>query len=88
MEVQVGRHTRRAPPTHASTQSPPAEHRALSLGGVCVCSAETIAILVVEFLVGFVAMQRTQYVWHGLFALALFPASLAVIAVLEANGFD
>jgi len=51
-------------------------------------SAETLAILVVEFCVAFVAMQATQKVWHGVAALALFPASIVFIATLKAYGLD
>ena len=51
-------------------------------------AAETIAILVVEVLIGIIAAQRTQTVSHAAFALCLFPASLVFVAALEAYGFD
>lgn len=51
-------------------------------------TAETLAILLVECAVACVAVQETQKVWHAVFALLLFPASLAFIAILEGMGYD
>ena len=46
-------------------------------------SAETLTILLVEVLVFFVAIQKTQQFWHGIALLLLFPASIAFVFVLE-----
>ena len=51
-------------------------------------SAETLAILIVELLVGLVACQRTMTLTSAYFVLALFPLSIVFIATLEAYGFD
>jgi len=51
-------------------------------------TAETITILIVECLVALVATLPTQRVWHAFLLLALFPASIALVAVLEGAGFD
>jgi len=51
-------------------------------------SAETLAILIVEVLIAIIAMQQTQKIWHAILALALFPGSLVLVSMLEANGFD
>jgi len=50
--------------------------------------AETLAILIVEVLIAILASQKTQKVWHAYVAIALFPASLVLVAGLEANGYD
>ena len=51
-------------------------------------SAETIAILAVECLIAGIAMCKTQRLWHALFALSLFPLSIAMVAILEGLGYD
>lgn len=51
-------------------------------------SAETLAILIVEFVVGIIAMQPTMSRATGIFILTLFPLSIALIAYLEAIGYD
>ena len=51
-------------------------------------SAETIAILIVELLVALIAMAKTMRTWHAYLALSLFPGSIALVALLEAAGYD
>lgn len=51
-------------------------------------SAETAAILIVQIVVAFVSMRKTQSVLASLLTLALYPLSLLLVAVLEANGWD
>jgi len=51
-------------------------------------SAETLAILIVQLLVGMVAMQRTQTSKSAYFVLSLFPLSIVFIAALESVGYD
>ena len=51
-------------------------------------SAETISILIVELCIALLAACSTQKLWHAIIALALFPLSIALVAVLEANGYD
>ena len=51
-------------------------------------SAETITTLVVQVIVGCVALRPTMPLWIALALLALFPASIVMIAALEAIGLD
>jgi hypothetical protein len=51
-------------------------------------TAETSAILLVEFLVGAAAMMPVQRTWVALAVLALFPLSIVYVATLESFGFD
>jgi Ca2+/Na+ antiporter len=51
-------------------------------------TSETLAILLIELIVGLVAMKRTMTVGTAYLVLALFPLSIVFIAVLEAYGFD
>ena len=51
-------------------------------------SAETTAILIVEAIMGVVALQETQRTYLALLVIALFPLSLALVAGLESAGFD
>ena len=51
-------------------------------------TAETISILVVECLIAIIATFRTPRLYHAYIALALFPGSIALVAGLEAAGFD
>lgn len=51
-------------------------------------SAETVTILLVEVIVALVAMQKTQRLLHGVMVALIFPASIALVAAIEAMGFD
>tara|TARA_B100000795_G_scaffold257105_1_gene230055 strand:+ start:648 stop:872 length:225 start_codon:yes stop_codon:yes gene_type:complete len=51
-------------------------------------SAETIAVLLVELVVGILALRQTMQLWVAYLLLALFPASVLFIAALEASGID
>jgi len=51
-------------------------------------TAETLAILVVEVTVAGFARARVLRGWTSLVVLALFPASIALVAGLEAIGLD
>jgi len=51
-------------------------------------SAETIAVLLVELAVGVLAFRHTMELWVAYLLLAVFPASILVIAALEASGID
>ena len=51
-------------------------------------SAETISILLVEACVALVAMRPTMNLYHAIFVLALFPGSIALVAILEGMGYD
>ena len=46
------------------------------------------SILIVEIIIGVIAMRRTLVRWHAVVILTLFPASLAFVATLEAMGYD
>lgn len=48
-------------------------------------SAETISILLVELVMGYFALKKTQRLLDALIVLALYPASILLVAVLE-NG--
>lgn len=51
-------------------------------------SAETIAILSVEFIVGLMVQRKSMSVGHALLIGSIFPLSLVLVAVLESFGFD
>jgi len=51
-------------------------------------TAETIAILVVEFAMGIFVQKKKMTTLEGLVVLSIFPLSLVLVAVLEALGFD
>lgn len=52
-------------------------------------SAETIAILVVQSVVGLMALSKSQNLWSALLILGLYPFSLGLVYVLEnILGFD
>ena len=51
-------------------------------------AAETISILLVQIVVVFVAVLRTQRLWHGVLLLCLFPLSIVLVAGLEGAGLD
>ena len=53
-----------------------------------VCGPQVLAILIVQAIVGYFAMKRTQTTGMGWFILSLFPLSIIFIAALEAAGFD
>jgi len=52
-------------------------------------SAETVAILFVQIVVGLLALSKSQSLWHALFILFLYPVSLVLVYVMEnIFGFD
>ncbi|GAX13178.1 hypothetical protein FisN_17Hh108 [Fistulifera solaris] len=51
-------------------------------------TAETLAIILVEFLVGFLVRNKILSTGRGLLIGAVFPLSIALVATLEALGFD
>jgi len=51
-------------------------------------SAETCTTLLIEVVVAFFAMKKTQTCYDAVLILSLFPISVAMIAGLEAVGFD
>jgi Ca2+/Na+ antiporter len=51
-------------------------------------SAETIAIVVVEFIMAVLLKSTTMRMSRAVFVLSIFPLSIALVAGLEAIGFD
>lgn len=51
-------------------------------------SAETLAILVTQVVVGVLVQRPKMTMGGGLFVCSIFPLSIALVAVLEAFGFD
>jgi len=51
-------------------------------------TAETISILSVEVIIAFIGMKTTQTLLDGYFILAMFPLSIALVAVLETVGLE
>jgi Ca2+/Na+ antiporter len=51
-------------------------------------TAETISIIVAEVIVALVVQAKYLSLLRGLFILAIFPLSLALVAILESMGFD
>jgi len=51
-------------------------------------SAETISIVAVELIVGFLVQRDSLSMLTGFMILAIFPLSLVLVATLEALGFD
>jgi Ca2+/Na+ antiporter len=52
-------------------------------------TAETIAIVTVEFIISYMVQSRkTMTTLHGVFVLSIFPLSIAFIAILESFGID
>eukprot|EP00908_Phaeocystis_cordata_P020875 Transcript_32537.p2 GENE.Transcript_32537~~Transcript_32537.p2 ORF type:complete len:285 (-),score=136.29 Transcript_32537:303-1157(-) len=51
-------------------------------------SAETLAVLIIEVLVGIIALRQTMELWVAIVILTLFPISIIFIAGLEAIGLD
>ena len=59
-----------------------------TLSGRWKFSAETSTTLLIELLVALFAVRKTQTCWDAVLILSLFPLSVAMIAGLEAMGFD
>jgi Ca2+/Na+ antiporter len=55
---------------------------------IWVFSAETLAILLVELIMFTFAQRRVHKTWFGFVVLALFPCSIAFVALVEAAGLD
>lgn len=51
-------------------------------------SAETLAILLTQIVVGFLVQRPKMTMGGGLFLCSIFPLSIALVAALEALGFD
>lgn len=51
-------------------------------------SAETIAIILTQILVGYLVQKPTMTLGRGMFILSIFPLSIALVATLEAMGLD
>mmetsp|Transcript_17170 Transcript_17170/g.32577 ORF Transcript_17170/g.32577 Transcript_17170/m.32577 type:complete len:576 (+) Transcript_17170:139-1866(+) len=51
-------------------------------------SAETVTIILTQLFVGGMVQRNTMTLGAGLFILAIFPLSIAMVATLEALGFD
>lgn len=51
-------------------------------------TAETIAIVLVEMIMGAMVQTTKMSTFQGLVALSIFPLSLVLVAVLEAFGLD
>jgi Ca2+/Na+ antiporter len=51
-------------------------------------TAETIAIVTVEFIIGFMVRNKIMLLEGGAMILMIFPLSLVFVAALEAIGFD
>jgi len=51
-------------------------------------TAETVSILICEFLVAIVAIQKTMTGVHAAFVLCLYPLAILLVALLEAAGYD
>ncbi|KAF4651240.1 hypothetical protein FOZ61_010639 [Perkinsus olseni] len=57
-------------------------------GLVWTFTAETITIIIIEMIIGLIALRRIHLLVHGLMVLCLYPLSLLLVYVLEANGID
>jgi Ca2+/Na+ antiporter len=51
-------------------------------------TAETIAIVLVEFIMAYMVQRKTMTTLHGVFVLLIFPLSIAFIVILESFGID
>jgi hypothetical protein len=52
-------------------------------------TAETVAIVIVEFIIAFIVIRETTMTTGmAMFILALFPLSIVLVAALEAFGLD
>ena len=50
--------------------------------------AETMSILVVQLIVGVMALKSVHTLWDGFFILLIFPASLVFVYLLQSMGWD
>lgn len=50
--------------------------------------AETLTILLIELVVGFMALKNKHTVFDGFFILGLYPLSMLFVALLESAGWD
>jgi Ca2+/Na+ antiporter len=51
-------------------------------------TAETIAIVAVQFIIGFMVQKKVMSTFTGLLIILIFPLSIVFVAALEAMGFD
>lgn len=51
-------------------------------------TAETCAIVLVQFIIGFMVQKKVMYTSTGLWIILIFPLSIAFVAGMEALGFD
>jgi Ca2+/H+ antiporter len=51
-------------------------------------SAETMAIILTQILLGYLVQKPTMTLGRGMFILSIFPLSIALVATLEAFGLD
>lgn len=51
-------------------------------------TAETIAIVAVQFILGFMVQKKVMLTREGMLILTIFPLSIVFVAALEALGFD
>jgi Ca2+/H+ antiporter len=51
-------------------------------------SAETIAIVLVQFIIAYMVQRKVLLLRQGLIILSIFPLSIAFVAILEACGLD
>jgi hypothetical protein len=51
-------------------------------------TAETIAIVVVEFIMAYLVQSKVMTVGRGALIMAIFPLSLVLVATLEYFGLD
>lgn len=51
-------------------------------------TAETIAIVIVEFIMAYLVQKEVMTTWTAVFVMAIFPLSLVLVATLEYLGFD
>lgn len=51
-------------------------------------TAETVAIIIVEIIVALMVQTNVMSMFRGLIIMSLFPLSIALVAGLEAIGFD
>lgn len=51
-------------------------------------TAETIAIIVVQFIMAYLVQSENMTTGRAIFVLSIFPLSLVLVATLEYFGFD
>jgi hypothetical protein len=51
-------------------------------------TAETVAIVAVQFIIGFMVQKKVMSTFTGLLIILIFPLSIVFVAALEAMGFD